>query len=102
MSTIPHFRLPLRLGADGSFDTMEQDSDEDVVQCIGVVVGTPTGTRPELPQFGVPRIEFSLAPVPLEMILGAIYTWEPRSPVIVRERLSAGEDPLTWDIGVFV
>lgn len=102
MSTIPHFRLPLRLAADGSFDTMEQDSDEDVVQCIGVVVGTPTGTRTELPQFGVPRIEFSLAPIPLEMILGSIYTWEPRAPVIVRERLSAGSDPHTWDIGVFL
>lgn len=99
---IPHLSLPLRVGTGGSFEAVEQDTIEDVAQCVGVIVQTPIGSREELPGFGMPRIEFSTV-LPMVPILQAIYTWEPRAAAVVRSAITPpGTDPLSWDLEVVV
>lgn len=96
MANPPHLRYPLHLGADGSFDSVEQDTLDDVVQCVRIVSTTPVGTRVELPLFGVPRVEFQ-QPVALVTFLTALYTWEPRASLLVRAAYGT-RDPLEFDI----
>lgn len=54
MPLVPHFRVPMRLDADGSFATVEQDSDDDVTQCAVAILTTPQGRRPLTPALGMP------------------------------------------------
>lgn len=56
---IPHLSLPLRV-QNGQFSVVEQDSDEEIIQCIGVICKTPQGARIEVPDFGVPQELFTM------------------------------------------
>lgn len=78
---IPHLALPLRLDGSGRFATNEQDSTEDVASCVAVVIGTPEGSRVEVPDFGCPRTEFA-GPSP-DDIVAAVDDWEPRADLSV-------------------
>lgn len=86
-----HFSYPFRVADDGSIATMTQDTIEDVAQCVMVITRTPIGSRTELPQFGIPRLEFT-SPLPLLQLLTAIYLWEPRAATLIRERIESGDD----------
>lgn len=48
----PHFRVPFAF-RDGSAVCVEQDSDEDIIQCVNAIVRTAKGFRLELPDFGI-------------------------------------------------
>ena len=48
---VPHLRWPLRLAA-GQLLTIEQDTIDDVEQCVHVLLTTPLGTRPLAPDVG--------------------------------------------------
>jgi phage baseplate assembly protein W len=50
---VPHLAWPLRLTADGTFLTVEQDSLDDVRQCVAVLLNTPRGVRPLAPDVGI-------------------------------------------------
>ena len=76
---IPHFALPLRVAGDGRFAVVEQDSPDDVAQCVAVVLATPVGSRAEIPEFGAPRFDFDV-PDPADVI-EAVKEWEPRADV---------------------
>lgn len=62
MATVPdqpqHLAYPLRLLADGTFETVEQDTLDDVRQCVQVLLNTPVGVRPLAPQVGIPDYTF--------------------------------------------
>lgn len=51
--SITHLQWPFELAGDGTFATVEQDTLEDVQQCIRVLVQTPLGARPLAPEIGV-------------------------------------------------
>lgn len=78
MAIIPHLAYPLRVGADGSLAVVEQDSAADVSQCVAALLGTVTGTRIELPVYGVPDLTFTTGQE-LGAVEQAIGTWEPRA-----------------------
>lgn len=94
-----HFRLPFRVGDDGHFETLDQDSAEDVIQCLMVVARCPIGARTELPQFGIPELEFQ-RDIPLVALLHALYTWEPRAVSVIRAIIEDLTDVQKWDVNV--
>lgn len=58
MTDIPHIAYPLRLTATG-LEQVEQDSIDDVRQCVHVLLRTPVGARPLAPDVGVEDPTFS-------------------------------------------
>jgi phage baseplate assembly protein W len=82
VAVIPHLALPLRLNGRGSAVTVEQDSPEEIAQCVAVVLATPVGSRVEVPDFGSPRADFDEQPDTAGMV-AAVEEWEPRADLDV-------------------
>lgn len=78
---VPHFSVPFRVDGTGRFVTVEQDTPEEIAQCVAVIIGTPEGSRVEVPDFGCPRAEF-VGPDPAG-IVAAVEDWEPRAVLSV-------------------
>lgn len=79
----PHFQLPFRLGGiNGAAFVNEQDSVEDIVQCIEVLIAFPIGSHRNISSFGTPDVLFrsstSAAVIPDQMKT-AILQWEERA-----------------------
>lgn len=83
-----HLRLPLTLTADGTFRTVEEDSIEEIVQNVAVVLRTRLGERLATPDFGTPDPTFQgLDPA---VVLDQIRDVEPRADVeIVAQAITA-------------
>lgn len=93
--SVPHFALPFRLDPTGRFATVEQDSPEELAQCVAVCLTTPQGSRVEVPDYGSPRTDFHVPPP--ESIVDAVHEWEPRVDlhVDVIQRLGRSGDHAT-------
>jgi phage baseplate assembly protein W len=78
---VPHLALPLALGENGSFNTVAQDTVEEVAQSVGVLLGTVKGERVMVPDYGVDDPTFS-EPNTNE-IAQIVAQWEPRAAVVV-------------------
>lgn len=99
MASIPHLKLPFTILPDGTAAVVQQDSLDDVVQCVNVLVATPVGSRVELPAYGVPDATFGR--VTSAQISKAISTWEPRAVATVTVTQNA-QNPRETDIQVSV
>lgn len=78
MTDVPHFDMPFSYhGAKPA--VVEQDSPEDVMNCVEAIVRTTIGDRAELPGFGIEDMAFLVQPLPLTFMLEAISTYEPRA-----------------------
>ncbi|NAZ73846.1 hypothetical protein GTQ99_00175 [Kineococcus sp. T13] len=79
---IPHLRVPFQIGLGGSAAVVEQDSYEDISQCVATYMGTPQGHRLEAPTFGIPDMAFGApAQEALDTIANELGDWEPRAEV---------------------
>lgn len=90
MTTIPHFRTPFRFAA-GRASVVEQDTIDEIAQCVEVVLTTEPGTRLENSDFGTPPMVLTEAPLDVESIANAVNLWEDRAGAIVTE------DQDRWD-----
>jgi phage baseplate assembly protein W len=77
MAEIPHFASPFRIVA-GSVATVEQDSDEDILGCVQVILRTDAGFRDEVPEFGVEELAFNQSDSVESDVIDAVRDWEPR------------------------
>lgn len=73
MRAVPKSRVPFDLG------TVEQDSREEIAQCVYVICATPLGSRSDQPEFGISDVAFRKGGVDLTEIRAAIERWEPRA-----------------------
>lgn len=80
--TVPHFSLPLRY-VNGSALVNEQDSIDDVADCVYAVCVTNPGDRAELPDFGLVDPAFGQEPLIASAAQNQIEQWEPRAQVLV-------------------
>jgi hypothetical protein len=80
----PHFDLPFRFQG-GAVAAVEQDTYNDVANCVEAIVRTPFGYRYDAPDFGLTDMVFDLQPLDTESVLAAIETQEPRADVLVEE-----------------
>ena len=77
-SYVPHLAIPFVLAADGTVATVEQDSEIEIAQCVGVLASTVVGSRIEVPPYGVPDPTFT-ATAATAGLARAIPVWEPRA-----------------------
>lgn len=82
---VPHFNLPFRVSGKG-FGVVEQDSEEDIANCVETILRCPQGFRDDSPGFGLPEQAFSLQPLDIVAIRTEVTRQEPRSSVAVFER----------------
>ena len=82
--TTPHFALPFRFIA-GTAAVTEQDSTEEVMDCVQAIVRYTHGDRTELPEFGLPDLLFTTGDIDTELIDQLIQEWEPRAESLSEE-----------------
>lgn len=79
--TVPHLAIPFGLNSDGSVSVVEQDTVEEVAQCVQVLLGTVEGQRQFVPTYGIPDPTFvGLDQLAVEQ---AVADWEPRAQITV-------------------
>jgi len=86
----PHFNYPFKFatrGGDHHAGAVEQDTIEDVINCIIESIIVQTGTRVEAPTFGVPDQVFELQPLNLDLIIRSIELWEDRANQIMTQNV---------------
>lgn len=81
---IPHFDLPLRYHG-GQAITVDQDSLEDIRNCVEAAVRTERGTRPWVPQFGIDDPTFENQPISMPVLAQQIKDSEPRATLDLRQ-----------------
>jgi phage baseplate assembly protein W len=80
----PHFDLPFKLTHTGA-NSVEQDSIDDVANCVEAIVSCPIGWRDEVPTFGVEDPVMMKQPIGANELANEIASQEPRALVIVEE-----------------
>jgi len=99
---VPHFTTPFRWGSSGHVEIVEQDSDDDVFQCVEAIVRTPKGSRLELPDFGVPDLTFKEGGPTIEPVASAIQQYEPRAQTFIDLSDPADLEPFMSQINIGV
>lgn len=74
----PHLRVPLRLDG-GRLAVVEQDSPEEVAQCVRTLLTTPPGFRMTEPEYGTPDQSYADGGADPDVLLEAVEQWEPRA-----------------------
>lgn len=93
-----HLRLPLALSTDGSFQTVREDSDAEIVQNVSVIMRTRPGERLATPNFGTPDPAFTgLDPA---VVLPVVQEYEPRADLDIVAQVVRADGLQTNDIGV--
>jgi len=95
----PHLRLPLQFGGlNGGALVNEQDTPEDIVDCIKAIIAWPVGTRHDMPEFGVPDLLFRVQnELKVQELRNAIEEWEERA-TIATESGPVLTDDIVWNI----
>lgn len=81
---IPHFRYPFRVTLQGAA-TVDQDSIDDVTQCVYAVLATEIGSRQEEPEFGVIDQTFLQNGADTDELEEVVSEWEPRASLLSEE-----------------
>jgi phage baseplate assembly protein W len=87
MTDVPHFSLPFRFttaqSASRSAAVNEQDSLDEIADCVLAVLLCPTGFRVELPTFGIDDLAFQRSPLELDPVRTAVEAWEARANALL-------------------
>jgi len=81
--------------------TNEQDSFEDISDCVEAIVRTPLGFRSDVLTFGFPQVELTTQPVLNATIAELVAEQETRAQIVMSEKPDAF-DPLIDRIRVEV
>jgi len=92
MDDVPHLALPLRIVGE-RYVSVQQDTLDELVTCVGAITLFPLGYRVERPDFGVQSMEFDTHPLPVDDVEQAIEAWETRAIVHVIEQPLNPLDP---------
>lgn len=78
VAAIPHLAFPLRY-RDGKVAVNEQDSYEDVRDCVAAIASFTIGSRIEMLDFGIPEQAFRERGADPVAVRAAVERWEPRA-----------------------
>jgi phage baseplate assembly protein W len=102
----PHFDLPFRFsgstGINKSAVVAEQNSFEDIANCVEAIVRTPIGFRNDAPQFGFPTLELLEQPIVSSDVVSIVQAQEPRATILISEMpdlIDSLIDRLTVQVG---
>jgi phage baseplate assembly protein W len=76
---VNHLAIPFQYDATGSASVVEQDTIGEVAQCVRVLLSTPTGTRIEQFDYGIPDPTFTSEAAIVAQISAAVARFEPRA-----------------------
>jgi hypothetical protein len=95
----PHFSIPFRLGGiNGGAFMNEQDTGDDIVDCIKAIIAFPIGSRHDSPEFGIPDLVFrQMSDVTVGKVRAAIELWEERAALDIDGGVNV-DDALIWDL----
>jgi phage baseplate assembly protein W len=79
---IPHFDHPFRFGPSLAV-VVEQDSPEDIINCVAAILRTELGERVDLPEFGINSPVFETQPIDIAPIIELIVEQEPRAVAVI-------------------
>lgn len=79
---IPKLRVPLEFGTAG-FRTVEQDSEDEIAQCVYGLIATPLGSRLEDPELGVEDPTFEQGGPNFSEWQAAAAAFEPRAAALL-------------------
>jgi phage baseplate assembly protein W len=88
VTQIPHFSQPFRFGGPQAA-VVEQDSIDEIADCVLSVLACPLGFRVELPEFGSPDLAFQTQPVDTASVQALVETWEPRASTLFSQQPDA-------------
>ncbi len=80
----PHFDIPFRLQVAGAA-VVEQDTYEEIANCVEVIIRTPYGFRDDTPDFGFPSLELRTQPLLTSEVREVVDQQEPRAAVLMYE-----------------
>jgi phage baseplate assembly protein W len=83
----PHFGLPFRFSRSSAV-VAEQDTIDDIANCVEAILLTHIGWRDEVPGFGVPELAFRLPSSRsgrIETINALVSDQEPRASILMTE-----------------
>jgi len=101
MDDVPHLALPLRL-TDARFETVQQDTLDELQVNVGVICAFELGSRIERPDFGIAAHEFAQDPIDATDIEAAVELSEPRATVSVVQAPYDPADPTAAQLTVQV
>lgn len=83
----PHFSLPFRFGGlNGAAFVNEQDSEDDLLDCVKCIIAYPQGSRVDSPDFGTPELAFRQTPgETMTLLHEALAQWEPRVDAVIEQ-----------------
>lgn len=82
MADVPHLAYPFQLNTRGSAAVVnEQDDDNDIIDCVEVLLSTERGERIELPDYGLEDPAFRMNGADGRQIVSVIEEWEPRATI---------------------
>lgn len=87
MADIPHLAIPLRFNG-GQWVVVEQDSEEEVAQCVQTVCAFERGYRIEDPDFGINDPTFTTMPIDTSDIARALEEYEERAEVDIFQEVA--------------
>jgi phage baseplate assembly protein W len=89
VASVPHLATPFRI-VNGAIAVVEQDSVEEIEDCVESILRTFVGTRIDAPDFGIPDETFrqQTPSTGAELYIAAIEAQEPRAHVLGRARLT--------------
>lgn len=92
---VPHFLFPFQLNGD-AFAVVEQDTPQEVQQCVEILLLTPVDSRLVLPDYGTPETLYTQLPVNVPAILAKLNNWEPRAAVALSQTLDTINEMVTY------
>jgi len=99
----PHFSLPLRFDSGlQQFVVTEQDTEDELRDCVELIVRYTEGDRPEKPEFGLPDQTFAMPTPDEDLIREAIARWEERIGTNIGHAVLDKLNPLLQQISVEV
>lgn len=98
--SIPHLQIPFRIGQDGSALVFQQDTLDEVAQCVGVLVATVVGARKEVPAYGIPDPTFTRGDQ--GAIHNAVALFEPRAKILSIDDQLSDNGTLQMSVAVAV
>lgn len=79
---IPHFDYPFHFSS-GHVAVVDQDTIDDITNCVAAILSTRQGNRLEAPDFGIEDLTFELQPLSLSGIIQSVLTDEPRAALLL-------------------
>jgi phage baseplate assembly protein W len=87
MAEIPHLAVPLQF-ANKNWVVVEQDTEEEVAQCVRNICAFERGYRVEDPDFGIVDPTFTTMPIDAGDIAQALEDYEERAQVDIFQEIT--------------